>query len=103
MLTGNGNILLFPCPCRATRPPRKGAGNDQVAYLVVEINAALEVYLSGRTGQQYNRTAYILGDDGAELRHHRKPMRTRNRAGILGQRRAADDSGKRTMKRNRPT
>lgn len=35
--------------------------------LVNEINAAMEVYLSGRTGQQYNRTAFILCDDGAEL------------------------------------
>ena len=39
----------------------------KLPYLVAEINAALEVYLSGRTGQQYNRTAYILCDDGAEL------------------------------------
>jgi hypothetical protein len=39
----------------------------KLPYLVAEINAALEVYLSGRTGQQYNRTAFILCDDGAEL------------------------------------
>ncbi len=40
---------------------------SKLPYLVAEINAALEVYLSGRTGQQYNRTAFILCDDGAEL------------------------------------
>ena len=40
---------------------------DKLPYLVQEINAALEIYLSGRTGQQYNRTAFILCDDGAEL------------------------------------
>lgn len=39
----------------------------KLPYLVHEINAAMEVYLSGRTGQQYNRTAFILCDDGAEL------------------------------------
>ncbi len=39
----------------------------KLPYLVQEINAAMEVYLSGRTGQQYNRTAFILCDDGAEL------------------------------------
>ncbi len=40
---------------------------SKLPYLVAEVNAALEVYLSGRTGQQYNRTAYILCDDAAEL------------------------------------
>jgi hypothetical protein len=40
---------------------------SKLPYLVAEINAALEVYISGRTGQQYNRTAFILCDDGAEL------------------------------------
>lgn len=40
---------------------------SKLPYLVAEISAALEVYLSGRTGQQYNRTAFILCDDGAEL------------------------------------
>jgi len=40
---------------------------NKLPYLVAEINAALEVYLTGRTGQQYNRTAFILCDDGAEL------------------------------------
>lgn len=40
---------------------------SKLPYLVAEINAALEVYLSGRTGQQYNRTAFILCDDSAEL------------------------------------
>jgi len=39
----------------------------KLPYLVAEINAALEVYLSGRTGQQYNRTAFILCDDCGEL------------------------------------
>jgi hypothetical protein len=33
---------------------------NKLPYLVQEINAAMEVYLSGRTGQHYNRTAYIL-------------------------------------------
>ena len=40
---------------------------SKLPYLVAEINAALEVYLSGRTGQQFNRTAFILCDDCAEL------------------------------------
>lgn len=40
---------------------------NKLPYLVQEINAAMEIYLSGRTGQQYNRTAFILCDDGAEL------------------------------------
>ncbi len=40
---------------------------NKLPYLIAEINAALEVYLSGRTGQQYNRTAFILCDDCAEL------------------------------------
>ncbi|MFO1352600.1 MAG: hypothetical protein U1F68_18790 [Gammaproteobacteria bacterium] len=40
---------------------------SKLPYLVAEINAALEVYLTGRTGQQYNRTAFILCDDCAEL------------------------------------
>jgi hypothetical protein len=40
---------------------------SKLPYLVAEINAALEVYLSGRTGQQYNRTAFILCDDCTEL------------------------------------
>lgn len=40
---------------------------SKLQYLVHEINAAIEIYLSGRTGQQYNRTAFILCDDGAEL------------------------------------
>lgn len=40
---------------------------SKLPYLVAEFNAALEVYLSGRTGQQYNRTAFILCDDSAEL------------------------------------
>jgi hypothetical protein len=40
---------------------------NKLPYLIAEINAALEVYISGRTGQQYNRTAFILCDDSAEL------------------------------------
>lgn len=40
---------------------------NKLPYLVAEINAALEIYLSGRTGQQYNRTAFILCDDAVEL------------------------------------
>lgn len=40
---------------------------DKLDYLIHEINAALEVYLSGRTGQQYNRTVFVLCDDAAEL------------------------------------
>lgn len=40
---------------------------DKLRYLVAEVNAAIEVYLSGRTGQQYNRTAFILCDDCCEL------------------------------------
>lgn len=40
---------------------------SKLPYLINEINAAMEIYLSGRTGQQYNRTAFILCDDCAEL------------------------------------
>ena len=40
---------------------------SKLPYLVGEINAALEVYMSGRTGQQYNRAAFVLCDDCAEL------------------------------------
>jgi len=40
---------------------------SKLPYLVGEINAALEVYLSGRIGQQYNRTSFILCDDCTEL------------------------------------
>ena len=40
---------------------------NKLPYLIAEINAALEIYLSGRTGQQYNRTSFILCDDAAEL------------------------------------
>jgi hypothetical protein len=40
---------------------------SKLPYLVAEINAALEVYVSGRTGQQYNRAAFILCDDCTEL------------------------------------
>lgn len=40
---------------------------SKLPYLVAEVNAALEVYLSGRIGQQYNRTAFILCDDCTEL------------------------------------
>lgn len=39
----------------------------KLPYLVQEVNAAMEVYLSGRTGQQFNRTSFILCDDCAEL------------------------------------
>lgn len=39
----------------------------KLPYLVQEINAAMEVYLAGRTGQQFNRTSFILCDDCAEL------------------------------------
>ena len=39
----------------------------KLPYLVRELNAALEIYISARTGQQYNRTAFILCDDVVEL------------------------------------
>jgi hypothetical protein len=45
----------------------RGDARGKIPYLVSEINAALEIYLSGRTGQQYNRTVFILCDDDAEL------------------------------------
>ncbi len=40
---------------------------SKLPYLVTEANAAMEVYLSGRTGHQYNRAVFILRDDCAEL------------------------------------
>jgi hypothetical protein len=40
---------------------------SKLPYLVAEVNAALDVYISSRTGQQYNRTAFVLCDDCVEL------------------------------------
>jgi len=40
---------------------------SKLPYLVQEVNCALEVYLLGRTGHQYNRTSFLLCDDAVEL------------------------------------
>lgn len=39
----------------------------KLPYLIEEICAAVEIYYSGRTGQHYLKTAYILCDDYTEL------------------------------------
>ncbi len=39
----------------------------KLPYLVAEVHAAIEMYLLSRTGQQYNRTSFILCDDCCEL------------------------------------
>ncbi|MBL9069064.1 MAG: hypothetical protein JNM03_03655 [Sphingopyxis sp.] len=35
--------------------------------LVAEVDAALDIYLAGRTGRQFNKVAFILADDCCEL------------------------------------
>ena len=35
--------------------------------LVAEVDAALDIYMAGRSGQQFNRVAFILADDICEL------------------------------------
>ncbi len=40
---------------------------DRLRYLVDEICAGIEVYFTGRRGQQYANTAFILCDDYTEL------------------------------------
>jgi hypothetical protein len=39
----------------------------KLRHLVAEVDAALDIYLAGRTGQQFNKVAYILADDCCEL------------------------------------
>lgn len=39
----------------------------KLRHLVAEVDAAIDIYLAGRTGQQFNRVAYILADDCCEL------------------------------------
>jgi hypothetical protein len=38
---------------------------SKLPYLIAEINASLEIHISGRTGS--NKIAFILCDDSAEL------------------------------------
>ena len=40
---------------------------SQLTYLMDEICAGVEIYYTGRTGQQYLKTAFILCDDYTEL------------------------------------
>lgn len=40
---------------------------SQLTYLMDEICAGVEIYYTGRTGQQYLKTAFILCDDHTEL------------------------------------
>lgn len=40
---------------------------SKLRHLVAEVDAALDIYLAGRTGQQFNRVAFILADDCCEL------------------------------------
>lgn len=46
-----------------------GASNmiPKLRHLVAEVDAALDIYLAGRTGQQFNKVAFILADDCCEL------------------------------------
>jgi hypothetical protein len=39
----------------------------KLRHLVAEVDAALDIYLAGRTGQQFNKAAFILTDDCCEL------------------------------------
>ncbi len=39
----------------------------KLRHLVAEVDAALDIYLAGRTGQQFNKVAFILADDCCEL------------------------------------
>jgi hypothetical protein len=39
----------------------------KLRHLVAEVDAALDIYLAGRTGQQFNKAAFILADDCCEL------------------------------------
>ncbi len=41
--------------------------SSQLNYLIDEIEGALAIYYSGRTGGQYRKTAFILCDDYTEL------------------------------------
>jgi hypothetical protein len=40
---------------------------DKLRHLVAEVDAALDIYIAGRTGQQFNKVAFILADDCCEL------------------------------------
>ena len=40
---------------------------SKLRSLVAEVDAALDIYLAGRTGQQFNKVAFILADDCCEL------------------------------------
>jgi len=40
---------------------------EKLPYLIDEICAAVEIYFTGRTGEQYLKTAFILCDDYTEL------------------------------------
>ena len=40
---------------------------SKLRHLVAEVDAALDIYLAGRTGQQFNKVAFILADDCCEL------------------------------------
>lgn len=42
-------------------------GMTKLRHLVAEVDAALDIYLAGRTGQQFNKVAFILADDCCEL------------------------------------
>jgi len=39
----------------------------KLRHLVAEVDAALDIYLAGRTGQQFNKVTFILADDCCEL------------------------------------
>lgn len=39
----------------------------KLRHLVAEVDAALDIYLAGRTGHQFNKAAFILADDCCEL------------------------------------
>ena len=39
----------------------------KLRHLIAEVDAALDIYLAGRTGQQFHKVAFILADDCCEL------------------------------------
>ena len=58
---GGGAAGVRECTAGACRMIAK------LRHLVAEVDAALDIWLAGRTGQQFNKVAFILADDCCEL------------------------------------
>lgn len=54
-------------PAGVRRSLAGASGMTKLRHLVAEVDAALDIYLAGRTGQQFNKAAFILADDCCEL------------------------------------